>query len=340
MAAKIGYRAWRKDIENAQIRPCYLITGEEDYLIRHGLRLLSQELIAPGCESLDLVKLRGTLEEDRLLAELDTVPFMSPRRLVIAYNTGLFNSKQGSQEAKLALLEKIWPRLQEGVCLCLVEESVDKRQKRKLQALEAAGGQLVEVPKEEAGALKAWLASYLAKAQIKIGREAAESLILRCDSSMSELALELNKLENYCLYSGQEVIDMQLLDLCCREDLQGNIFKLTDAVSAHRTGEALSLLDKLLKQKEAPILILFMLARHFRQLLCAQEAHSAQALAQRLKLPPFVGKRLKSQAGRFPAAQLLALCNSCFATDLAIKSSKLDERTALELLLLEAGEPA
>ncbi len=340
MAEKIGYRAWRRSIEKGQLSACYLITGEEDYLIRHGLNLLKQKLIAPGCENLDLVTLRGGLDADQLLSELETVPFMSQRRLVIAHNTGLFNSKQGSGEAKQVLLDKIWPRLGEGVCLCLVEESVDKRQKKKLQALESAGGQLVEIPKEEFASLRSWLSAYLAKSQLRISREAAESLILRCDSSMSELALELNKLENYCLYNGDQDITLELLDLCCREDLQGNIFKLTDAVSAHRTSEALVLLDKLLKQKEAPALILFMLARHFRQLLCAQEPVSAPVLAKRLKLPPFVGKRLKAQAGRFQPAQLLKLCQACFNTDRAIKSGQLDERTALELLLLQAGSAA
>lgn len=340
MSEKFGYRAWRRSIEKGQVSACYLITGEEDYLIRHGLGLLRQKLIAPGCEHLDLVTLRGSLDPDQVLSELETVPFMSQRRLVVAYDTGLFNSKQGSGEAKLNLLDKIWPRLGEGVCLCLVEVSVDKRQKKKLQALEAAGGQLVEIPKEEFASLQSWLSAYLGKSQLRISREAAESLILRCDFSMSELALELNKLENYCLYSADQEITLDLLDLCCREDLQGNIFKLTDAVSAHRTTEALTLLDKLLKQKEAPALILFMLARHFRQLLCAQEAASGPVLAKRLKLPPFVGKRLKSQASRFPQAQLLKLCQACFHTDRAIKSGQLDERTALELLLLQAGSAA
>lgn len=338
MADKFGYRAWRQSIEKGHISPLYLITGEEDYLIRHGLQLLKESLLAPGCESLDLVSLRDSWNPDQVLAELETVPFMSQRRLIIAYNTGLFNSKQGSGEAKQSFLDKVWPRLHEGVCLCLVEESVDKRQRKKLQALESAGGQLVEIPLEEFASLKTWVSAYLAKFRVSISRDAVESLILRCDSSMSELALELHKLANFCLYSGDREVTLQLLDLCCREDLQANIFKLTDAVSAQRTGEALILLDKLLKQKEAPALILFMLARHFRQLLCAQAPVSGPALAQRLKLPPFVGKRLKAQAGRFQQNQLVQLCQACFKADLAIKSGQLEDRAALELLLLQAGQ--
>jgi len=52
----------------------------------------------------------------------------------------------------------------------------------------------------------------------------------------------------------------------------------------------------LLGQKEPVQLISFMLARHFRQLICAKDLGRSDALVRELKVMPFVANRLLQQA--------------------------------------------
>lgn len=337
---KLNYRSWRKAIEEGDITSLYLISGEEEYLINHGLKLLEEKLIAPGYQSLDMVTFRDKIDLDKLIDDLGTVAFMSERRMVVVFNSAMFNTSKGSTDDKQKFLTKLKDLDQSGFCLCLIEDKVDGRQKKSLRLWQEAGGVEVQVEKESSHNLLRWLGQYFKNQGIRIESQAAESLILRCDSDMSQLILEADKLAKFCLYAGRDYVDYDLLDLCCREDLQGNIFKLTDAVSAQQTQVGLEILDKLLKQNEPPVLILFMLARHFRQLLAARDAKSSSDLASALRIPPFVAQRLLNQARKFSYQDLIGLCRLSYESDKAIKTGELEERMALELILVAAGKKA
>ncbi len=335
----ISYRDFRRQIEDGLISSWYVFSGDEDFLLEHALKLLEELLIAPGSESLDLIKVKQNFSIERVLEELRISPLLSERRLLIFYDSGLWNSKSGLAEEKQAGLKEIARLIHDQVCLCFVENKTDKRLKKNYSILKEAGGYHVEVNKENEETLRSWIAAYLGKKKIRISREAAESLILRCDSEMGQLSLELDKLSKYCEYAGLAQIDLALLDLACREDIQGNIFKLTDAISAKNISLALSYLDKLFKQKEPAILILFMLARHFRQLLAAKYASNKEGLATGLKVQNFVASRLLRQTEKFTLAELIHLSEACYKTDKAIKTGEIEERTALEIILFEAVKP-
>lgn len=326
-----NYRSWMKELAAGKIRPVYVLTGEEHYLLRHGRRSLEQQLLPPGAASVDLARLHGSRTPQTILNELDTVPFLAPRRLVEVEDSGLLQS--GRSEDFLRLMTGLRTT---NACLLLIESKVDKRQKKSLEALAAAGGLLVEFPKETAETLLGWLAERFHKAQIEISREAAESLISRTDGAMEDLAEEAGKIILYAQYAGLRRIDFATVDLLCRDDLRASIFDLTDALSAADTRRALQILDRLLRNKEAAVYILFMLGRHFRQLEAAKAAHSPGELARELSLPSFVGNRLLRQSRRFSSAELRRRSYQCYLTDRALKSTAIPERLALELLLFPA----
>lgn len=340
MAKAINFQTWFKQINEQEIKSLYLVSGEEDFLIKQGVKVLIEKCIAPACESLDLMKFNGLPDRDKLLAEVNTVSFMSPKRLIILQNSGLFNSSKGSTEEKRALLDKLSESLHEQVCLCLVEEKVDKRLKKSFAIFDKVPAEQVEVPKLDAPELLRWISAYLGKKDLRISKNAAESLIMRCDSALSDLSLELDKLSKYCQYANLDSVDYDMIELCCREDLQGNIFKLIDAVSAQRSDQAMLILDRLVKQKEPLILILFMLARHFRQLLCSKDARTEQELSKKLKVPYFVAGRLLRQNRVFSRKTLWELCELCQEADYAIKTGLMEERLAVEMILLQAGSPS
>lgn len=332
----MSYRAWHQELSAGQVRPWYVITGEETFLIQAALSLLKQQIISPGCENLDLVKIREDHDPDRLLTEITTIPFLSPRRLVIVYQTQLFSGKGGSSQTKISYLQQLAAALHDQVCLVMVEEQVDARKKSSLKILQESGGVRVDVGKESSESLMAWLSTYFHKQNLRIRQDAAESLILRCDQDLGQLIYESKKLAQYCRFAGLREVEYNLVDLCCREDLQGNIFHLTDALSKGYADRSILILHKLLKQNEPALLILFMLARHFRQLLAAKDAPNSGALSRGLGLPAFVSRRIMGQAKAFSHDRLFSLCELCYATDYAIKTGDLEPEMALQLILFSA----
>ena len=149
---------------------------------------------------------------------------------------------------------------------------------------------------------------------------------------------ELQKLFLYCEGAGCRKVDSQLIGEISLPDLRGNIFTLTDAISDGQTEKALALVDTLLSQRQPIQLIQFMLTRHFRQLICAAELAEPAKITAQLKVMPFVAARLAGQAKRLPMDLLEALYAECFANDLLVKTSQINDRLALETLLISAAE--
>ncbi len=326
---------WQREIRSGKTRALYLISGDEPYLIERGIAELEAALIAPGCEELDLSRHQEMPPLDVLLDELRSIPFISEKRLVEVRESKFF-SGSGDGESKRKYLEKILSVLGEHACLCLFESKIDRRQKKTLDLVKSGGGLILDISRQPDDILKRWISSRLAAHKMKILESAADSLILRCGGQMLDLDMEIHKICAYGDYSQCKTVDTELVDLLCRDELSGSIFKLCDDISAGHGGKALQVLDRLIRNKEPETLIHFMLARHFRQLLCAKYARSLDELTTILKLPPFVGRRLLRQAERFDTEKLKDLCHMAFLLDMKVKNGEIEARPGIELLLSAA----
>lgn len=124
------------------------------------------------------------------------------------------------------------------------------------------------------------------------------------------------------------------------------VFELIDAIGTGRADLALGVVAKLLEQREAPLMVLSMLARHVRQLLIARDAienrASPASLASLLHVPPFVATNLRKQAERLSERALVTLLAELQRTDRSMKSGLADpelilERTVWDLTARVAG---
>lgn len=91
------YAMLKAEMRAGRNRDLYVLTGEEDFLIRKLIDSLQALLIAPGCESLDRVRMdvggqANRFDLNRLKAEIMTPPFMSRKKLIIVRQCGLFAS--------------------------------------------------------------------------------------------------------------------------------------------------------------------------------------------------------------------------------------------------------
>ncbi|MBN2397952.1 MAG: DNA polymerase III subunit delta [Deltaproteobacteria bacterium] len=87
------------DIGRGAIVPCYLIYGDEEYLVADALDRIVDALLPPDQRDLNLFHMEGDNEDvDALCDSLLTVPLISGRKVVVARNTRLFHSRAVSSD--------------------------------------------------------------------------------------------------------------------------------------------------------------------------------------------------------------------------------------------------
>ena len=91
--------------------------------------------------------------------------------------------------------------------------------------------------------------------------------------------------------------------------------------------------------KEPPMRILFLIARQFNQILQVKELMDQKTekgvIASKLKLQPFVVGKIMPQAKSFTREQILSYVNLCVETEEAVKTGRLNERLAVEFLIVK-----
>ncbi len=342
----MDYTELNNEIKSNIIRPVYLLSGEEDWLIRQLVQDLIKAVINPAAKEVDLVQIDvghqpQTLDFDRLEQEIMTPPFLSEQKLIILKNTDLFVSAKGAAKTKIdetrSRLKDLLLNFPSNTVLLFVEEKANRSQKSFLAALEKANGVFAEIGLQDSKVLQAWIRGGAAKHNLTIEKDAVISLIERCDSQMAGIRAEMEKLFLYLGWSGGGNIDLQIVELVCRPDSRSSIFDLTDALSEGNAQRALEVLGLLLQRKEPVQLILFMLYRHIRQLLQVQGGLSGQKIAARMKISPYIAGKLRMQAQRFSQLRLASIYEMMFQTDLQIKKGEINDLLGLELLIIEAA---
>jgi DNA polymerase-3 subunit delta len=164
--------------------------------------------------------------------------------------------------------------------------------------------------------------------RLGIGLEsgAAEALVERVGSSLLSLR---NELEKAALLAGpgQKVAARHVAESAA--DLaEEPVWELTDAIGEGRAGDALSVLGKVLRAGAPAPVVLGTLAGHFRKLLRLRTGGAIAA-------PPFVQRKLESQARRYAPARLQVCLHAIHETDEALKGQgALPPELALERLVL------
>ncbi len=335
-----SYKQTMQELKQGVLHPVYLLYGDEAYLREHVLKTIEKLALDPAAADLDgrTLELEGKparLAFNELAQELKTPAFLSERRVLVLKDTGLFSSGGSSYyDDCMLLLEAVNPH----AVLVFDESKIDKRSKKLLQEIDQRGRR-VELAAETVGELIAWVTAYLNRYEIRIQRAAAESLVERCGRSMHLLRNELQKLSLAARREGLGQIDEAYVDDISIPDIRGTIFQLTDALAGHQSEDALKVYSAMLEQKTAPQYMLFMIARHFRNLLVASSTDSVQELMSRLNCGKFVADKLWRQKNKFSPKQLRYIYILCADTDYGIKSGKLTDDNGLELLILQALRP-
>ena len=314
-----------QDIKEKSFKKIYLLYGDEPFLVGSYKKKLREAITGGDTMNFNYFEVKNP-DVKEIISLADTMPFFADRRLILVDGSGFFKSAQEELAAYL-------PQMPDTTCLVFAESEVDKRNRLYKRVKEL--GYAAELNKQDTAQLMRWAAGILGRDGRKISRPVMEYFLERTGDDMENIRMELEKL--VCYTMGRDVITKEDVDAVGTVHVTSRVFDMVAAIVAGNTKKAMDLYEDLLTLKEPPMRILFLIARQFNQLLQIKELTAAGkdkgAMASALKVPPFAVGKLTAQARAFTRDQILSWVTLCVETEEAVKTGRLSDRLAVELLI-------
>ncbi|MGE4650872.1 MAG: DNA polymerase III subunit delta [Myxococcota bacterium] len=310
-------------LAGGSLAPAYLLAGSEAVLREDAFGAL-REAALQGAESdfdLDRFDAAG-LSAASLADALRMLPVLAPRRLVVV---------DGPEQKRASKLVEALPELLEELpaeseCVLVVRSAVLDKRTRWAKAFEKRKALVECNPPTKAREVAAFARGEALRQGVEMERGAAEALAERIGPQLMLLRQEIAKLA--LMAREGKPLSRALVGAGTPNVSEDPVWDLNDAIGEGRSADALVLLARLLGRGVAPPPLLGALASHFRRLLAA--AHGGAVSG-----PPFVRKKIETQARRYGARRLKSALDAIHETDLAIKGAgSLRPELALERLVV------
>ena len=330
----IGYKEFfDKLVNHPDALGLILIYGQEQYLIDGALKTAKKKYITEGAESIDYSIIDTRSDDqfsfDRLDEMVSMPPMMSDRRLVIIRQSGVTGKEVSDKD--LEVLKNI----PSSSVVIFVEDEADA--KRKIFKSFVQNGTVVNMGAMEDDDISTRVSKLFAKYSLSIDSRACMSLISRCGSGMLTISGEIAKIALYCQNAGFTRVTEEIIEDCCPPDLSGRIFDIMDACGSKDPAKALGTLNNLIAMREPLIQIRVQVINHLKRLIMAKEAEDSRTLVSEAGMNDFYAGKLVRQAQSFSMNRLIQTYLSACQSDSDVKHGLIDERYALEIILVKAA---
>lgn len=335
----------KKQLKEDRLQNIYLFTGAEEYLKKYYANAIARLIIQEENKEFNYIYFEGKTETEAIISNCETLPMFSDKKLVIAKNTGLFKGKKGeaadSGSDKKSGKDKLADYLEnmpDYTCLIFIESEIDKRMK--LVNTIKKCGLIVEMDYQKPADLVKWVVKVLNSHNKNIDQMTASYIVENSEYSMTELLNEIEKLVNYA--GNKSEISLKEAEIVCNKTIKSRIFDLTDAISEGNNSRALSLLNDMAALKEPMQKVLFMIIRQIRMVyrikLLRKQGVREDAAAKQLGLTPFVAAKVMNISRNLDISVLEKAMYYSLELDESIKTGKMSDRIAIELLIASMGQ--
>ena len=321
----------QKSISNNTLPELVYLYGPEKFFLNRSLQKITETLVPEDARDFNFQIFHAReCQVDDIVDSARTLPVFAPRRLVVVKNA----DKLAAAELD-ALSRYIEDPVPES-CLVFVGEKIDKR--KKFFQLFQKQGALVEFKGLYENQIPSFVKEQSANYGFSFTEDAMALFCRRSGTSLQEIDGELQKLSQY-LGEDKKLADVEDVKAIVSDTRVDSIFDMVNAIGRRDAGEALRLLGRLLDEGMAPLLVLSMLTRHFRQLWMSREllddGSGRKDISKRIGVNPYFIDGLISQAKLFNHKQYRRSFDLFLAADIALKSSGSNPAAMLEELLLE-----
>ena len=252
------YSAWLRQIDQGQVAPVVLLHGPEAFLAEEAVSRLTR-VVCPDpallAMSRDVLEARDA-GADGIVRAAETLPWGTPKRLVVARGVESFGSKQA--EPLIEYLRS--PNPSTVLALCVLQPLAPGHWLAKA----VAPASVVELPQLAGRALASWLRARAASEGYELSEEAAQLLLTLVGDDPAALAGEVAKA---AVGGGAENRRVGVAEVraVVGEHRSREVFELTRAVEQKDAAVALPMLERLLAGGEEPLRLLAILAGQVRR---------------------------------------------------------------------------
>ena len=317
---------------NPSLERLYVLHGDEAFLKRQVTRAIRDLAVGPDGDESAVSTFGEKVLFSTVWDELESLPFYSPKRMVVVENADPFVT------AHRALLEKKIEGKQLPASGLLVLDVKTWPANTRLAKMVAGASSIVcKTPPTKA--LAAWSADWAQRQhQKQLPTNAGQLLVELVGDDLGLLDQELLKL---AIYVGDRVrITVEDVDLLVGNNRTQNVWRLLDLVGEGNGAEALRVLQRSLEQGEEPFRLVGLLASQLRKLALASrlilgEKMSMGAALAQAGVPPFATRGAEQQLKHLGRRRLLRLFESILELQLDLRgNSPLRAETILERFLL------
>lgn len=313
----------------------YLLYGDDEFGIRSFLdERLKSKMGESANAAIDITTLDGREKNlEAVRAETHTIPFLSKRRMVVLHNPR--SLAKGKNQAKfIDLLKSVPP----STALVMIDDQVLEKDHWLIRWCQEhpdqAWSQIFTLPKGPA--MTSWILDQARQLGGEFESQAARLLASYIDEDPRLAKSEINKLLFYVDFA-RPVTEEDVRTLVA-DVRQGNVFEMVDAIGYGDGEKAFTMLRRLLEEGDA--LPLFgMVVRQFRLLIQVRELLDEDPgqdhfqIAKKIGVHPYPVQKIIPQAKLFSLTQLKAIFHQLSEVDQAIKTGRLGDELALDLLI-------
>lgn len=318
------------------------IYGEEQYLSLQRLLTIKQKYVDSNLGDTNMVEFDPrNFSIKRFEKEIMTTPFLAKKRLIIMKD---FLKKAKSSD--LDKIEKLILKIPPTTIILFYEAGVPDKRKKMFKIL-SKQKTAKEYKKLSRGQLINWVKKRLDeivkdKRYLKSGF--VEKIISLSSTDMFKLENQIEKIGLY-LNSGLKLNKQDLLKLVST-DRQADIFFVIEQIVRKNTTDALEGIHKFIENGENELYLLTMIVFQFRNMLIVKDyLEKSQdknpnnfSLAKKIKLHPFVIKKILEIIDNFSLEELKKIYQKLFELDCQIKNGLIEPEMALDKFIVETTQ--
>jgi DNA polymerase-3 subunit delta len=289
---------FEQEVRKGVLGPLYYIYGDEPYLVDRGVRLLLAGGVADEFRDFNQSVFYGNeARGDEIVEAAQTLPMFAERRLVLVRKSSALSA------AALEMLSEYVQDPAPTTCLIFQGEKIDQRKKFFLDLKKR--NCLVEYRRLYENQLGVFIRNETAAYSKRLEPAAQEMLVHLVGNNLQELATQIEKAATYV--GERETIKVDDIRRIASDTKVDSVFDLANAMGEKDLVKALRSLHTILRDGEAPLMLLAMIARHYRQLRLVKELLekklSAPEISKAAGINPYFVKGVIDQAKHYRLCQ-------------------------------------
>ncbi|MBO5911918.1 MAG: DNA polymerase III subunit delta [Clostridia bacterium] len=328
-------------IKSGNFAPCYMIFGEEHYLIKTYVEKAVKTAVT-NFEDFNVSRFDGKTSIQEVYDAVQSFPMMTDRKIVTLCDYPFDKAPSAETEKLLSMIADMPATTVFVLWFETVEinpKKTDAKFQKLMKAVREAGGEVCYLGRKTESEIMKMLQSGAARRKRRMDATTARYMIETCSDDLGTL---INELEKLCLYVAEDGnITREDIDKICSRSVEASVYNVSKAVLRGDLQGALKLLDDLFYMNtDAAYILTFLSSAYidiYRCFAARSKGERTETIAKEFGYGNLAFRLNDAERNmrKFSEQQITESLKCLSRCDEAVKGSRVDGRTALEKTLVE-----